>query len=49
MNFLLELYLRYFASTNQKDWAKLLDVVQFSYDLQMSETTNKSLFELAMG
>ena len=49
MNVLLELYLRYFASTNQKDWAKLLDVVQFSYDLQMSETTNKSLFELAMG
>ena len=49
MNVLLELYLRHFVSANQKDWVKLLDVVQFSYDLQMSETTNKSLFELAMG
>ena len=33
-------------SANQKDWAKLLDIAQFSYNLQMSETTNKSPFEL---
>ena len=36
-------------SATQKDWAKLLDVTQFSYNLQRSEATNKSLFELAMG
>ncbi|RVW46212.1 Transposon Tf2-11 polyprotein [Vitis vinifera] len=47
MNALLELYLRHFVSVNQKDWAKLLDVAQFSYNLQRSETTNKSPFELA--
>ncbi|RVW61382.1 Transposon Ty3-I Gag-Pol polyprotein [Vitis vinifera] len=49
VNALLELYLRHFVSTNQKDWAKLLDIAQFSYNLQRSETTNKSSFELAIG
>ena len=49
VNALLELYLRHFVSTNQKDWAKLLDIAQFSYNLQRSETTNKSSFELATG
>ena len=34
-------------SSNQKDWAKLLDMTQFSYNLQISEVTNKSPFELA--
>ena len=43
----MELYLRHFVSSNQKDWAKLLDVTQFSYNLQRSEATNKSPFELA--
>ncbi|RVW23315.1 Transposon Tf2-2 polyprotein [Vitis vinifera] len=47
VNALLKLYLRYFVSANQKDWAKLLDIAQFSYNLQRSETTNKSPFELA--
>ena len=49
MNALLELYLRHFVSANQKDWANLLDVAQFSYKLQRSEATNKSPFELAIG
>ncbi|RVW62235.1 hypothetical protein CK203_064475 [Vitis vinifera] len=34
VNALLELYLRHFMSANQKDWAKLLDIAQFSYNLQ---------------
>ena len=46
---MLELYSRHFVSANQKNWAKLLDIAQFSYNLQMSETTNKSLFKLAIG
>ncbi|RVX08271.1 Transposon Tf2-12 polyprotein [Vitis vinifera] len=45
VNALLELYLRHFVSANQKDWAKLLDIAQFSYNLQMSKATNP--FELA--
>ncbi|KAL6348636.1 hypothetical protein AAG906_016164 [Vitis piasezkii] len=47
VNALLELYLRHFTSVNQKDWAKLLDITHFSYNLQRSEATNKSPFELA--
>ncbi|KAL9265229.1 Transposon Tf2-6 polyprotein-like protein [Drosera capensis] len=34
---------------NQRDWAKLLDVAQFSYNLQRSESTGRSPFELATG
>ncbi|RVW76058.1 Retrovirus-related Pol polyprotein from transposon 17.6 [Vitis vinifera] len=49
VNTLLELYLRHFVSANQRDWAKLLDIAQFSYNLQRSEATNKSPFELATG
>ncbi|RVW66306.1 Transposon Tf2-8 polyprotein [Vitis vinifera] len=49
VNALLKLYLRHFVSANQKDWAKLLDITQFSYNLQRSEATNKSPFELAIG
>ena len=47
VNALLELYLRHFMSVNQKDWAKLLDITHFSYNLQRSEATNKSPLELA--
>ena len=36
-------------NANQKDWAKLLNIAQFSYKLQRSESTNKSSFELATG
>ena len=49
INSLLELYLRHYVSANQKDWAKLLDVAQFSYNLQQSEATNKSPFEIVLG
>ena len=48
-NALLELYLRHFVSANQHDWAKLLDVAQFSYNLQRSESTRKRPFEIIMG
>ncbi|KAJ4728107.1 Retrotransposon protein, putative, Ty3-gypsy subclass [Melia azedarach] len=49
VNALLELYLRHFVSANQRDWAKLLDVAQFSYNLQRSEATQHSPFELVTG
>ena len=49
VNALLELYLRHFVSANQKDWAKLLNIAQFSYNLKRNEATNKSPFELAIG
>ncbi|XP_062112603.1 uncharacterized protein LOC133823769 [Humulus lupulus] len=49
VNSLVELYLRHYVSANQKNWASLLDVAQFSYNLQRSESTNKSPFELVMG
>ena len=41
--------MRHFVSANQKDWAKLLDIAQFSYNLQRGEATNKIPFELATG
>ena len=34
VNALLELYLRYYVNANQKNWAKMMDVAQFSYNLQ---------------
>ncbi|KAI5662326.1 hypothetical protein M9H77_21649 [Catharanthus roseus] len=49
INALLELYLRHYVSANQRDWAKLLYVAQFSYNLQRSEATNRSPFEVVMG
>ena len=49
VNRILELYMRHFVRSNQKDWAKILDIAQFSYNLQRSESTNKSPFELATG
>ena len=36
-------------SANQQDWAKLLDITQFSYNLQRSESTGKSPFEIVTG
>ncbi|GKB81756.1 putative nucleotidyltransferase, ribonuclease H [Tanacetum coccineum] len=44
VNALLELYLRHYVSANQHDWAKLLDVAQFSYNMQRSEATGKMSF-----
>ena len=49
VNALLELYLRHFVSANKTDWAKFLDVAQFSYNLQRSEATERSPFEIVMG
>ena len=31
------------------NWAKLIDVAQFSYNLQKSESTNQSPFEIVTG
>ena len=36
-------------SAHQRDSAKLLDIAQFSYNLQRSEATGKSPFEIVMG
>ena len=36
-------------NANQKDWAKLLDAAQFSYNLQKSESKGKSPFEVVLG
>ncbi|KAE8694779.1 hypothetical protein F3Y22_tig00110773pilonHSYRG00015 [Hibiscus syriacus] len=49
VNALLEIYLRHYVSANQRDWPKLLDVAQFSYNLQRSEATNQSPFEIVTG
>jgi archaellum component FlaC len=49
VNALLECYLRHFVSANQQNWAKLMDIAQFSYNLQKSESTGHSPFELATG
>jgi len=46
VNALFELYLRHFVSANQRDWAKLRYVAQFSFNLQKSEFTGRSLFEI---
>lgn len=46
---LLEMYLWHYISAHQRDWAKLLDVAQFSYNLQMSEAMGKSPFKIIMG
>ena len=43
------MYLRHYVSAHQRNWAKLLDIAQFSYNLQRSEATGKSPFEIIMG
>ncbi|KAE8660305.1 Detected protein of unknown function [Hibiscus syriacus] len=49
VNALVETYLRHYVSATQRDWPKLLDVAQFSYNLQRSEATNQSPFEIVIG
>ena len=49
VNALVELYLRHFVWANQRDWAKLLDVAQFSFNLQRNESTGQSPFEIVLG
>lgn len=48
MNALLELYLGHYMSSNQRDWVKLLDVAQFSYNLLRSDSTGRSHFKVLM-
>ncbi|KAL0430942.1 UNVERIFIED_CONTAM: hypothetical protein Sradi_0720200 [Sesamum radiatum] len=45
-NSMLEEYLRHFMHSTQKDWVKLLDVVQLCFNAQNSSSTNKSAFEI---
>ncbi|XP_009787488.1 uncharacterized protein [Nicotiana sylvestris] len=49
VNALLKCYLRHYVSAHQKDWARLLDITQFLYSLQRSESTGQIPFELAIG
>ncbi|KAE8659099.1 hypothetical protein F3Y22_tig00116964pilonHSYRG00078 [Hibiscus syriacus] len=49
VNALLEIYLRHYVSANQRDCPKLLDLAQFSYNLQRSNATNQSSFEIVTG
>ncbi|KAE8705397.1 cytochrome P450 78A7-like [Hibiscus syriacus] len=49
VNALVETYLRHYVSATQCDWPKLLDIAQFSYNLQMSKATNQSPFEIVTG
>ena len=43
---LLEIYLQNYVSSNQSDQAKLLDITQFSYNMQRSKDTGQSPFEI---
>ncbi|KAH7663384.1 Ribonuclease H protein [Dioscorea alata] len=49
VNALVELYLRHYVSANQQDWVKYLDMAQFSYNLQRSESLGASPFEVSTG
>ncbi|KAG9458426.1 hypothetical protein H6P81_002934 [Aristolochia fimbriata] len=49
INAILEEYLRHFVAANQTNWPELLDVAQFSYNLQRSESTGSTPFQLATG
>lgn len=46
---LLEEYLLHFVSANQRDWVHHLDVAQFCYNLQKSESAHHSPFKIMMG
>lgn len=49
VNALLEDYLRHIVSGDQKNWTMLLEIAQFSYNLQKSGLCQYSPFELATG
>ena len=49
VNALVEMYLRHFVSANQSDLAKFLDIDQLSYNMQRSESTQRSPFEIVTG
>jgi hypothetical protein len=49
INNILEVYLRHYVTVSQKEWARLLDIAQFSYNLQKNESTGRSPFEIILG
>lgn len=49
VNALLEFFLRHSISTTQTHWVKLLDVAQFSYNMQRSDSMNQCMFDIMMG
>ena len=49
INALLEDYLRHYVTADQKNWHELLDIAQFSYNIQKSFATGYSPFELVNG
>ncbi|KAF3662453.1 hypothetical protein FXO37_12442 [Capsicum annuum] len=49
INHLLEEYLRHYVTASQRNWADLLDTMQFCYNLHRSSATEKSPFELVLG
>jgi len=46
---LLEEYLCHYVTTSQRNLLKILDIIQFYYNLQKSSATGFSPVELAMG
>ena len=44
INHILEEYLRHYCSWKQDDWDKLLPLVEYTYNLAISETTKMSPF-----
>jgi hypothetical protein len=49
INALLEDYLRHYVTADQKNWPELLDIAQFSYNIQKSSAMGYSPFELVNG
>jgi hypothetical protein len=49
INALLEDYLIHYVTADQKNWRELLDISQFSYNIQKSSATGYSPFELVNG
>lgn len=49
VNSLLEDYLRHYVNGDQQNWPTLLEIAQFSYNLQRSGSSKHSPFELATG
>eukprot|EP00253_Pinus_taeda_P026665 PITA_26665 len=49
INTMLEDYLRHYVTADQKNWPELLDIAQFSYNIQKSSATGYSPFELVNG
>lgn len=49
INKLLEMYSRHYVSAHQREWAKLLDVTQFSYNLQQNKAMGKNPFRIIIG